>query len=48
MMIKSMEKHLRRNDYVYFCYNLSIINIIYVILEEGSGENIKCMKYVGF
>ena len=39
MMIKSMEKQdLIRNDYMYFCYNLSILNLVYVVLEEGSGE----------
>ena len=37
-----------RNDYVYYCYNLWIMNLIYVVLEEGHGENNKCMKYIDF
>jgi hypothetical protein len=48
MMIMSMEKHQIRNDCVYFCYNLCIVNLIYVVLEESHGENIKCMKYIDF
>lgn len=48
MMIMSMEKLKIRNDYVYYCYNLWIMNLIYVVLEEGHGENIKCMKYIDF
>jgi hypothetical protein len=48
MMIKSMEKHKIINDYVYYCYNLWIMNLIYVVLEEVHGENIRCMKYIDF
>jgi hypothetical protein len=38
MMIMSMEKHKIRNDYVYYCYNLWIMNLFYVLLEESHGE----------
>ena len=37
-MIMSMEKHKIRNDYVNYSYNLWIMNLIYVVLEEGHGE----------
>jgi hypothetical protein len=35
MMLMSMDKPQIKNNNVYFCYILCLMNLIYILLEDG-------------